>query len=241
MFRTLAKVPLRRCLHTSSPRSTAVARPSRVIIAGSAAVATYLTWRTLYGENVALDSVASPSTSSSLVEKATLTPETVSKSHPPTTAQEATLDESPVEPDSTPTTAQPEEGEADEADAGSGGAFNPVTGEINWDCPCLGGMAYGPCGLQFREAFSCFVYSEKEPKGIDCVEKFKAMQSCFRDHPEVYGDDIMNDDDDEDSTPLAGDSPVGGQTTEASQATLELEPQTESSLSSAPAASSSSE
>ena len=66
------------------------------------------------------------------------------------------------------------------------GAFNPVTGEINWDCPCLGGMAHGPCGQQFREAFSCFVYSEQEPKGIDCVEKFKNMQDCFREHPDIY-------------------------------------------------------
>ena len=70
----------------------------------------------------------------------------------------------------------------------SGGAFNPETGEINWDCPCLGGMAHGPCGPQFREAFSCFVHSEADPKGIDCVEKFKAMQDCFREHPDVYGD-----------------------------------------------------
>lgn len=80
------------------------------------------------------------------------------------------------------------EAEAESQEAGAGGAFNPVTGEINWDCPCLGGMAYGPCGLQFREAFSCFVFSEKEPKGIDCVERFKAMQDCFRQHPEVYAD-----------------------------------------------------
>lgn len=67
-------------------------------------------------------------------------------------------------------------------------AFNPETGEINWDCPCLGGMAHGPCGPQFREAFSCFVFSEEEPKGINCVEKFKGMQDCFRAHPEVYGE-----------------------------------------------------
>ena len=67
-------------------------------------------------------------------------------------------------------------------------AFNPDTGEINWDCPCLGGMAHGPCGMQFREAFSCFVFSEQEPKGIDCVEKFKAMQDCFREHPDVYAE-----------------------------------------------------
>ena len=52
-------------------------------------------------------------------------------------------------------------------------AFNPDTGEINWDCPCLGGMAHGPCGEAFKAAFSCFVYSEQEPKGMDCIEKFK--------------------------------------------------------------------
>lgn len=86
-----------------------------------------------------------------------------------------------VEGESTP------EGEKQEEDAGSA-AFDPVTGEINWDCPCLGGMAHGPCGPQFREAFSCFVYSEQEPKGVDCVEKFKAMQDCFRAHPEAYGE-----------------------------------------------------
>lgn len=32
------------------------------------------------------------------------------------------------------------------------------SGEINWNCPCLGGMATGPCGVEFREAFSCFHY-----------------------------------------------------------------------------------
>lgn len=69
-----------------------------------------------------------------------------------------------------------------------GGAFDPETGEINWDCPCLGGMAHGPCGPEFREAFSCFVYSEGEPKGIDCVEKFRGMQDCFRQHPEIYAE-----------------------------------------------------
>lgn len=38
-------------------------------------------------------------------------------------------------------------------------------GDINWNCPCLGGMATGPCGVEFRNAFSCFHYSEAEPKG----------------------------------------------------------------------------
>ena len=72
-------------------------------------------------------------------------------------------------------------------------AFNPETGEINWDCPCLGGMAHGPCGEQFREAFSCFVYSTEEPKGMDCIEKFQGMRDCFAEHPDVYKDELMDD------------------------------------------------
>ncbi|KAK2752132.1 Oxidoreductase [Onygenales sp. PD_40] len=77
-----------------------------------------------------------------------------------------------------------------EEEADHEGAFNPETGEINWDCPCLGGMAHGPCGEEFRTAFSCFVYSTEEPKGIECVEKFKGMQDCFRLHPEIYGSEL---------------------------------------------------
>merc|ERR1711974_224484 len=61
-------------------------------------------------------------------------------------------------------------------------------GEINWNCPCLGGMAMGPCGVEFREAFSCFHYSEAEPKGSYCIEKFVGMQECMQAHPEVYPD-----------------------------------------------------
>jgi hypothetical protein len=34
-------------------------------------------------------------------------------------------------------------------------------------------MAHGPCGDQFKAAFSCFVYSKEEPKGMDCIDKFK--------------------------------------------------------------------
>ncbi|KAH9641534.1 hypothetical protein HF086_011426 [Spodoptera exigua] len=79
-------------------------------------------------------------------------------------------------------------------------------GSINWGCPCLGGMATGPCGSQFREAFSCFhyshcwnahakleCYSDADPKGSDCYEKFSVMQECMSHYPELYG----KDDDDE--------------------------------------------
>lgn len=74
-----------------------------------------------------------------------------------------------------------------------GAAYNPVTGEINWDCPCLGGMAHGPCGEEFKEAFACFVYSETEPKGIDCIKKFEAMRTCFRRYPEHYKEHLEED------------------------------------------------
>ena len=65
---------------------------------------------------------------------------------------------------------------------------------INWNCPCLGGMATGPCGPEFREAFSCFHYSTEEPKGSDCFEAFKAMQDCMGQYPSLYP---RKDEDDE--------------------------------------------
>ncbi|WEW57148.1 Oxidoreductase [Emydomyces testavorans] len=84
-----------------------------------------------------------------------------------------------------------------EEEADQEGAFDPETGEINWDCPCLGGMAHGPCGEQFREAFSCFVFSTEEPKGMDCIDKFKNMQDCFRLHPDIYGSELEEEEVDE--------------------------------------------
>ncbi|GFF43359.1 mitochondrial intermembrane space import and assembly protein 40 [Aspergillus udagawae] len=80
-----------------------------------------------------------------------------------------------------------------EDEASQEAAFNPETGEINWDCPCLGGMAHGPCGEEFKAAFSCFVYSTEEPKGMDCIDKFKGMQECFRRYPDVYGAELEDD------------------------------------------------
>uniref|UniRef100_A0A3B5BHI2 Coiled-coil-helix-coiled-coil-helix domain containing 4b n=1 Tax=Stegastes partitus TaxID=144197 RepID=A0A3B5BHI2_9TELE len=60
------------------------------------------------------------------------------------------------------------------------------SGEINWNCPCLGGMASGPCGTDFKDAFSCFHYSKEEVKGSDCLEQFRAMQECMQRYPELY-------------------------------------------------------
>ncbi|XP_012286054.1 mitochondrial intermembrane space import and assembly protein 40-B [Orussus abietinus] len=82
-------------------------------------------------------------------------------------------------------------------------------GEINWNCPCLGGMATGPCGLEFREAFSCYHYSTSEPKGSECYEAFKTMQECMSAYPALYGSkeaDIDDFDDDDDSRSIARDN-----------------------------------
>ncbi|OCT83340.1 mitochondrial intermembrane space import and assembly protein 40-B isoform X1 [Xenopus laevis] len=67
-------------------------------------------------------------------------------------------------------------------------------GDINWNCPCLGGMASGPCGEQFKSAFSCFHYSQEEIKGSDCLDQFRAMQECMQKYPELYP---QEDDEDE--------------------------------------------
>ncbi|KAK8402836.1 hypothetical protein O3P69_000854 [Scylla paramamosain] len=80
-------------------------------------------------------------------------------------------------------------------------------GEINWACPCLGGMATGPCGVEFREAFSCFHYSTADTKGSDCLEPFKQMSECMAQYPNVYGDK----DKEEEIAATATDLPNGSQ------------------------------
>ncbi|KAL2825295.1 hypothetical protein BDW59DRAFT_146364 [Aspergillus cavernicola] len=101
-----------------------------------------------------------------------------------------------------------------EEEAGQQAAFNPETGEINWDCPCLGGMAHGPCGEDFKAAFSCFIYSEEEPKGIECIDKFKAMQDCFRLYPDIYGAEI-DDDEETDAVNTESERPSATQLDES--------------------------
>ncbi|KAK4121538.1 hypothetical protein N657DRAFT_647705 [Parathielavia appendiculata] len=121
---------------------------------------------------------------------------------PAETTEATTKQAKPAETEATPAPAVEEEHEpgSPEAlaqEATQQGAFDPETGEINWDCPCLGGMAHGPCGEEFKAAFSCFVYSKEEPKGMDCIDKFQHMQDCFRKYPEVYGSELADDEDEE--------------------------------------------
>lgn len=47
-------------------------------------------------------------------------------------------------------------------------------------------MASGPCGSQFKEAFSCFHYSKEEVKGSECIDNFRNMQECMQRYPELY-------------------------------------------------------
>ncbi|KAI6032896.1 hypothetical protein F5J12DRAFT_797161 [Pisolithus orientalis] len=205
MFRHCVRLQLRRGLHTRASASFNSQTFKRYghpayVVGASLTMATYLAW--MWNSNprhVSLDSEPihdsqkrhlskpEPSLLSEHVPSASATPEV-------TASIIATPSTEKTDADAVPSDAQGQ-GEIQEDSSGGQGAFNPETGEINWDCPCLGGMAHGPCGPQFREAFSCFVYSDKEPKGINCVEKFKAMQDCFRAHPDVYGEEIMDDDD----------------------------------------------
>ena len=124
---------------------------------------------------------------------------------------ESVSEENSTEKEATPA-AEENSTEAGAVDPSAGPAYNPETGEINWDCPCLGGMAHGPCGEEFKTAFSCFIYSEAEPKGVDCVEKFQGMQECFKKHPEVYAEQLKDDDE------VEHVHPVEEQSTETSAA-----------------------
>ena len=40
--------------------------------------------------------------------------------------------------------------------------------------------------MDFREALSCFHYSESDHKGSECFEQFKAMQECMAKFPTLY-------------------------------------------------------
>ncbi|XP_055902910.1 mitochondrial intermembrane space import and assembly protein 40-B [Eupeodes corollae] len=95
-------------------------------------------------------------------------------------------------------------------------------GEINWGCPCLGGMATGPCGVEFRDAFSCFHYSEADPKGSDCYDAFKTMQDCFTKYPAVYNKSGGADDPDDNDMDLP-DIEGMGETPENSTPSNEVE------------------
>lgn len=74
----------------------------------------------------------------------------------------------------------------DPQDLSNQGLYNPNTGEVNWDCPTLAGLAHGPCGFKFRSTFLCFLYSDNIPKGKECLQQFDLMQKCFHQNSDYY-------------------------------------------------------
>ncbi len=70
MFRYVQRCPLRRYVHTSTSRPVSSALRSRVGMAlgASAAVTTYVAWKTLHGQSIALDSVSPSCTCDNLVQ-----------------------------------------------------------------------------------------------------------------------------------------------------------------------------
>jgi hypothetical protein len=42
----------------------------------------------------------------------------------------------------------------------------------------------GPCGQPFVSAFTCFIKSEHEEKGMDCIDHFKSFHECLNKHPD---------------------------------------------------------
>ncbi|KAL7837139.1 hypothetical protein SRHO_G00268500 [Serrasalmus rhombeus] len=90
-------------------------------------------------------------------------------------------------------------------------------GDINWNCPCLGGMASGPCGQQFKDAFSCFHYSKEEVKGSECVDYFRSMQECMQKYPELYPQE-----DDSESAPSGGAEAAPADSTSTDSASVSV-------------------
>ena len=62
-------------------------------------------------------------------------------------------------------------------------------GSINWECPCLGNMISGPCGVEVRDFFSCFHNSSTKEDGgnpSDCIDQMRSLDKCMSQYPELY-------------------------------------------------------
>ncbi|CAG5074023.1 Similar to chchd4-a: Mitochondrial intermembrane space import and assembly protein 40-A (Xenopus laevis) [Cotesia congregata] len=70
------------------------------------------------------------------------------------------------------------------------------SGEINWDCPCLDGMASGPCGSEFKESFLCMFNSNtnEEQDNLECLTSFKNLFTCMSEYPDFYREKGFSED-----------------------------------------------
>lgn len=62
------------------------------------------------------------------------------------------------------------------------------------ECPCIAHLRSGPCGVQFSDAFVCFLKSTAEEKGSDCVNPFVALQKCIKANPDAFSNDVLEED-----------------------------------------------
>ncbi|XVF44614.1 hypothetical protein PTKIN_Ptkin02bG0138400 [Pterospermum kingtungense] len=61
------------------------------------------------------------------------------------------------------------------------------------ECPCVAELRNSACGVQFTEAFLCFLKSTAEEKGSDCVHSFVALQTCIKGNPDAFSKDILEE------------------------------------------------
>lgn len=175
---SLRSTPTRRFLSTAPPAQQSRSWKSKATRLGLAiGVIYYYNTSTLFAEeppcSPPLTRLQSSETNDLLIAVPPPNAPSDELSLPTLESVKSNLEKPSASPTPPPESTEPETLEEREQQASQEGAFNEETGEINWDCPCLGGMAHGPCGEQFRGAFSCFVFSTADPKGMDCIENFK--------------------------------------------------------------------
>ncbi|XVE49678.1 hypothetical protein DITRI_Ditri01bG0100500 [Diplodiscus trichospermus] len=61
------------------------------------------------------------------------------------------------------------------------------------ECPCVVELRNSACGVQFTEAFLCFLKSTAEEKGSDCVQPFVALQTCIKGNPDAFPKNILEE------------------------------------------------
>jgi intermembrane space import and assembly protein 40 len=66
------------------------------------------------------------------------------------------------------------------------------------ECPCVAELRDGPCGEAFTEAFVCFIKSQAEEKGSDCVSPFIALQKCVQANKDAFAKYDLDDNDTKD-------------------------------------------
>ncbi|XP_050374951.1 mitochondrial intermembrane space import and assembly protein 40 homolog [Argentina anserina] len=62
------------------------------------------------------------------------------------------------------------------------------------ECPCIADLRKGPCGIQFSEAFVCYLKSTVAEKGSDCVHPFVSLQNCIKANPDAFPKELSEDD-----------------------------------------------